>query len=79
MSAESIELNEQLPISGTEYAALTDRVDVDVTAMPNAAVCGAMGCRNDEYLVRVRIRQNRPRVVCPTHAQKLLRRELGER
>lgn len=81
MSADSIQLNQRLPTDGSEgdYAALLDRPGVDVDAAPNAGVCGALGCHDREHLVRVRLEEIGQRVVCPSHAAGLLRRELEER
>lgn len=49
---------------------------VHTEAAPDAACCGAIGCRTEEYLVRVDL-PRLTRVLCPDHASRLIRREGG--
>lgn len=60
---------------GADYAPILDRDDVEVEAIPDAAACGAAGCRRVEHLIRVTIAGFGTRVLCPDHASDLLKRE----
>jgi len=40
----------------------------DADRAPEADACGASGCRQEEYLLRVDVHAGRTRVLCPRHA-----------
>jgi hypothetical protein len=51
---------------------------VTISRAPNAHGCGSPVCAADSGLVRVELADlERPRVLCPTHAEELVERERG--
>lgn len=51
--------------------------DVEIEAKPSAHCCGALGCRETDVLQEVTIDGYGTRVVCQSHAEKLIERETG--
>jgi len=77
MTADSLQIQEHLT-DDAAYSTRLQREEVEVTPTPNAAVCGCLGCRQVEYLVRVTIDGFGTRVTCPSHAARLLKREVED-
>lgn len=49
---------------------------VDLERAPDAAACGAAGCRDTAQLIRVVIERFGQRVLCADHMADLIRREV---
>jgi hypothetical protein len=58
-----------------EISTLTEH---SIEAAPDAAVCGALGCRESAKLVRCILEEVGQRVFCPDHMTNLIRKEVLE-